>query len=210
MKTWHPHSLFFGEYDFQFPLAHWQSPQLGIAGLLHAIASVKDNCPILFGFLGDLVWVRVRGRGSFEVSPHLKQFADKQFEIGRKRFVIDLEECQLMDSTFMGTLLGIASRMEKDGVLAVVNANDRNRMLMRNLGLNLLLDLDESGEEWSEERQLVAHCLRSMDTSKDVGREETATVMLEAHEALSDLRKENRPRFRDVIDYLKDELDQES
>ena len=65
-------------------------------------------------------------------------------EAGTRHIVVDLETCPTMDSTFMGTLTGIAIRLmdHPGGRLQVVNVNDRNRQLLGNLGLDLIFEVD--------------------------------------------------------------------
>ena len=67
---------------------------------------------IQVGFNERTVWVRVSGRGSFQNSGPLKDFAKEMLARGYKSFVIDLGECPVMDSTFMGTLAGIALKLQ--------------------------------------------------------------------------------------------------
>ena len=67
---------------------------------------------IQVGFNESTVWVRVSGRGSFQNSSPLKDFAKEMLSRGYKTFVIDLGECPVMDSTFMGTLAGIALKLQ--------------------------------------------------------------------------------------------------
>lgn len=168
----------------------------------------KRDSPILFGCIDDVVWIRVEGKGSFEISPHMKEFASREIEGGKTEFVVDLENCPMMDSTFMGTLLGIATILaEVDGELGIVNANERNVGQLRNLGLDLLVTLDVKGERWGSQRPVVSECFREMLAADgEVDRKKKAEVMLEAHEALAGLNEKNAPMFRDVIEYLKHDL----
>src|SRR5450631_2319235 len=64
---------------------------------------------------GPEVWIRVEGRGSFQNSPALKEFSRKLIDEGRRKFVVDLKSCLAMDSTFMGTLAGLAIRLRDTG-----------------------------------------------------------------------------------------------
>src|ERR1043165_1280780 len=89
---------------------------------------------------GPEVWIRVEGRGSFQNSPALKEFTRRLMEDGRREFVVDLKNCPAMDSTFMGTLAGLAIRLREagGGALWVVNRNERNAELLAGLGLDPL------------------------------------------------------------------------
>src|SRR5215470_11903034 len=101
---------------------------------------------ILVGFTPKTVWVQVRGKGSFQNSPGLKEFAREMIQRGHRYFAIDLAACPTMDSTFMGTLAGVALRLRDlhEGELRVVNANARNAELLMGLGLDQVLVLDRN------------------------------------------------------------------
>ena len=168
---------------------------------------VKSQSPILYATIGDLIWIRVQGKGSFSVSPHLREFATRELGAGRVRFVLDLENCPGMDSTFMGTLLAISRKVAKseNGLFDVINANARNVQLMKNLGLDLVLSVDELGERWTQERREIDQLLTE-SVIVTYGKQETAAVMLDAHEELAAAQPENVARFRDVIHYLQEDL----
>ena len=70
---------------------------------------------ILVGTADRVVWVRVEGKGSFLNSTGLKEFAKEMTNRGYREFVVDLHNCPLMDSTFMGTLTGVALRLREIG-----------------------------------------------------------------------------------------------
>ena len=168
---------------------------------------MNSSSPIRYATLGDLIWIRVEGKGSFSVSPHLREFATRELAADRVRFVLDLENCPGMDSTFMGTLLAISRQVAKheQGLFDVINANARNVQLMKNLGLDLVLSVDEQGERWANERLQVDQLLTETNV-RHFGKRETAAVMLDAHEELAAAQPENVDRFRDVIHYLQKDL----
>ncbi|HLB32626.1 MAG TPA: STAS domain-containing protein [Chthoniobacterales bacterium] len=89
------------------------------------------------------VWIRIVGRGSFKSSIDLKEWIQPIIEQRSYNYIIDLVDCEQMDSTFMGTLAGIAQRLraKKQGVLKVINANEVNRELMESLGLDQLFSI---------------------------------------------------------------------
>lgn len=127
---------------------------------------------------------------------------------GYREFIVDLQNCAMMDSTFMGTLAGVALRLKElgDGHLHVVHCGTRSRELLSGLGLDQIFsihagelsaptctDLEEDGASASPDQKL-----------------EQARTMLEAHEALCRAAPENLTRFKDVLDYLKQDLHQKS
>jgi anti-sigma B factor antagonist len=146
----------------------------------------------------------VEGKGSFQSSPALKEFSKQMLERGYRNFVIDLYACPVMDSTFMGTLAGIALRLREfgNGSLRVRNANERNTDLLRNLGLNNLFAVESRASDPLESVVEGA----SLDADQPIGRADQAECMIKAHEALVDADPENLARFKDVLEYLKQDL----
>jgi anti-sigma B factor antagonist len=158
---------------------------------------------ILVGVTGKAVYIKVRGKGSFQNSPALKEFARQMFERGQRIFIFDLAECSVMDSTFMGTLAGMALRLrESSGALLVRNVNERNFELLRNLGLNNLFEIEPNADVAARELDGAS----TLKTDDSVSRSENAACMIEAHEALVDADPENLARFKDVLEYLRQDL----
>ncbi len=167
----------------------------------------------MVGFNNGLVWVKVEGTGTFLNSAGIKDFAKEMIQRGHREFVIDLERCPVMDSTFMGTLAGIALRLKEigQGKLHVVQLNPRNSGLLKSLGLDQLFGMETPGLalENVPEKPVVAAPTAVGNESKDEGgKEATARVMLEAHEALVEASSGNLSKFKDVLDFLKQDLQQ--
>ena len=153
--------------------------------------------------------MRVDGRGTFQNSVEVKRCFQSVIAEGTKDFVVDLERCPTMDSTFLGTLTGAALnlRESRGGGLSILNANERNQTLLTELGLHHILDLDVEGTAWVTERKKVsAELARCEGQNNPVCQEEQARQVLEAHEALIEVNAGNECRFRDVIQFLQDDL----
>jgi len=155
---------------------------------------------ILVGVNGPAVWVRVEGKGNFLNSGSLKEFAQEMVNRGYREFVIDLEHCAMMDSTFMGTMAAVALRLKElgQGHLHVVHCGERSRELLSGLGLDQIFDIRANGA--------VAPECEQMKNDADGAKRERTETMLEAHEALCEAAPENVSRFKDVLDYLKQDL----
>ncbi len=136
-------------------------------------------------------------------STGLKEFAKEMTNRGFREFQIDLCNCPVMDSTFMGTMAGIALRLRElgQGWLRVVNLNDRNRDLLANLGLDQLFTIDAKAA--APMVQPVEMPLATPAVEDKVARAET---MLAAHEACVEANPENAEKFKDVLEYLKQDL----
>ncbi len=158
---------------------------------------------ILVGVQQGEVWVRVDGRGTFANSTGLRQFAKEMTKRGHRQFHVDLSCCSLMDSTFMGTLAGIALHLrdEGGGIVYIHHANERNHDLLRGLGLDHILTLTDACVNPSFTDQTSAPCASKEDPAVTQAR-----TVLEAHEALIKADPENIAKFKDVLDYLRQDL----
>ena len=158
---------------------------------------------ILVGCNNKVVQIRVEGKGSFLNSGNLKEFAREMIGRGYFDFIVDLAHCPVIDSTFMGTLTGMAIQLQEHetGHLSIINLNDRNRDLLCNLGLNQLFLIESESVT-----PHVAGNQKLLETTSDVDRLKQAQTMLEAHEALVEADPKNLIRFKDVLDYLRQDL----
>ena len=105
---------------------------------------VNASPSILVGCNQKVVCIRVQGKGSFQNSTGIKSFATAMIHRGHRDFVVDLADCPVMDSTFMGTLTGVALRLRElgQGGVHVINSNERNTDLLEGLGLDQILSLE--------------------------------------------------------------------
>jgi anti-anti-sigma regulatory factor len=138
----------------------------------------------------------------------MKEYSRRMIQKGHRLFVIDLANCELMDSTFMGTMAGIALRLRElgSGGLTVLHANTRNRSLLENLGLDHLFATELAEGMLLAPQQVAKETLPPATTDTAA---QQATI-LSAHEALVEADPENEERFKDVLDLLKQESQQDS
>lgn len=163
---------------------------------------MSNQSEILVGSTKGTVWIKVEGRGNFENSPNIKELAKTMISKGSSSFILDLEQCELMDSTFLGTLASVAFNLREveGGELRVINANERNFTLLESLGLDHLFDIEADANR--EIPQQLTHAPTTGETKLEDQRE----VILAAHEALIEADPRNEVRFRDVIDFLRNEI----
>jgi anti-sigma B factor antagonist len=165
---------------------------------LFAIRAVNTVPSILVGTADRTVLVRVEGKGTFLNSTGLKEFAKEMTNRGFRNFVVDLKNCPVMDSTFMGILAFVAMRLRKlgSGEMTAINLNERNRDLLCNLGLDQLFTIAVAEE---------LPCAQPLPADPADKRTQKQT-MLEAHEAVIAANPENAAKFKDVLEYLKQDL----
>ena len=162
---------------------------------------------IQVGVNGQTVWVRVTGKGNFLNSGNFKDFAREMVNRGYREFVVDLEHCSMMDSTFMGTMAGVALRLKElgHGHLHVVHCGTRSRELLTGLGLDQIFTIHANGSAAPACQELE----ETTTAEPSVHKQQQAQQMLDAHEALCEAAPQNFSRFKDVLEYLKQDLHQE-
>ena len=164
---------------------------------------------IQVGVSGPTVWVKVEGKGSFLNSGNLKEFAREMLDRGYREFVMDMADCAMMDSTFMGTMASVALRLKElgRGHLHVIHCGNRSRELLYGLGLDQIFDIYADGTAAAPECEPLE---RASDGSRQERKQQQTQTMVEAHEALCEAAPENIFRFKDVLDYLKQDLHHET
>src|SRR5580765_1860164 len=106
---------------------------------------------------GKTAWIRIEGRANFNSSVDFKALVNGLVEKGYCRFVLDLTDCVLMDSTFLGVLAGLGMKFNgtRNGGSApsieLLNPNSRIADLLENLGVEHLFKI-VSGPELSSNR----------------------------------------------------------
>ena len=171
---------------------------------------VNPNSSILVGCNQKVVCIRVQGKGSFQNSTGIKQFATAMIHRGHRNFVVDLADCPVMDSTFMGTLTGVALRLREigQGEVHVINSNARNTDLLAGLGLDQILSLDSASADEGMYHPAEEDTL-TLSPEQAADKKATTETMIAAHQALVDADPENFCKFKDVIDYLKQDIHQQ-
>lgn len=146
------------------------------------------------------------GKGSFDNSPQMKLWAETQVASGRHTVVVDLEKCTGMDSTFMGTMAGIAMRLTKfpDGVLQVTGASEKNRNSLEDLGLSMLLEIDPKDPVWQDSAESIRNSLQEYSLNSVV---DSAQHVFDAHKQLCEAHESNDEKFSTVLDVLEAELE---
>jgi anti-sigma B factor antagonist len=174
---------------------------------------------ILVARSADLGFIKVVGRGSFQNSGCLKAFYQQLLKEGVRRFVVDLDACTYLDSTFLGILLGLGLKLKEmgAGLLHILNASPRNLELLRNLGLDRLISIESTtgqvgvrpsnGTAMSALKVVNEENLKEMQCQVPT-RAEAGPTILEAHVNLMEFDPRNVPKFKDVVEFLREDLGQ--
>ena len=150
--------------------------------------------------------IQIAGRANFTSSVDFKSLLDQLLQRGYTCFILDLTECVLMDSTFLGVLAGFGLKLnspQNDKVVRTIqlfNPNGRISELLENLGVLHLFKVTEGPVKTPD--GAAPKDVKSINAS----REEVTRTCLEAHKTLMDINPDNVSRFKDVTAFLADDL----
>ncbi|HZL80084.1 MAG TPA: STAS domain-containing protein [Candidatus Limnocylindrales bacterium] len=161
------------------------------------------NLSVLVG--KKFVCVKIAGRANFASSPDFKTLLDELAQKGYGRFIIDMNECVLMDSTFLGVLAGFGLKRNPNGSsdgcgIELLNASTRVTELLDNLGAIHLFRMTTGA------LQLPDDVKTSTPESVHPSHEQITRTSLEAHQTLMAMSPENLARFKDVAQFLAEDL----
>jgi len=156
---------------------------------------------VLIARQGDTVGIRVLGRATFKIARELRTFGMSMLEEQVSRIIVDLSECQGMDSTFIGVLAMIALQGRGKTATVVVNATAAHRELLDSIGVSRLCSFAEKPVEDVTWESLCEATAGAVDMSG------AASTVLAAHITLMDLDPANVPKFRDVVELLSAEVE---
>ncbi|MDA7887753.1 STAS domain-containing protein [Akkermansiaceae bacterium] len=144
------------------------------------------------------VWIRPEGRGTFKISPSIKEFGESRIAAGQNNLVVDLGACVGMDSTFMGMLAGLGMLLKKkgEGQLSIVGTTDKTRASLEELGLNHLMEIEPKEGPWVGHLDEARSDLKPLDAQTSPTKEDH---ILESHENLCEADSENFDRFKTVL-----------
>ncbi|MGD1978431.1 MAG: STAS domain-containing protein [Akkermansiaceae bacterium] len=162
---------------------------------------MNEPNPIYSRIFDSHIWIRPEGRGTFQESAIIKELVERCLEQGAKAFVVDLEACPGMDSTFMGMLAGFGIDFRKTGraKLAIVGTNEKTLASLKELGLQHLLVIEPANGPWIERWDEARSDLELIDLKSTIDREEH---ILECHQDLCEADEANFEKFSTVLEML--------
>lgn len=164
---------------------------------------MKQPSIISVGKHENLCWIRCESKGSFLNSSIVKQWVDEQFTSGEKLFVMDLQNCTGMDSTYMGNMVDLAVRANSaGGGLQVVDASEKCVSLLEGLGIASLMDINPSEPDWKDSQDEIRKNLLMIEASGSIDK---AQHVYETHKKLCEADSQNQEKFSAVIDCFESE-----
>lgn len=150
--------------------------------------------------------IKIEGRANCNASVEFKTLIRTLRDRGHHHFVLDLEKCLLMDSTFLGVLAGLGQGLDSPAHdtlqvrIELCNVSERIGDLLENLGVAHLFKICKmppvSNQTANQTALLSGECSR-LDLSR---------ASLQAHQTLMDLNPANVPKFKDVALFLAEDL----
>jgi len=150
--------------------------------------------------------IKIVGRGDFtnsvEFTTLVRELRQKNYDY----FVLDLSECTLLDSTFLGVLAGLGLQMAEaqrehcDEGLELLNPNARIIELLECLGVIQLFKVKQGALAPQERIETLPHI------PVKANKEEVTRACLEAPQTLMNINPANVARFKDVTQFLAEDL----
>jgi anti-anti-sigma regulatory factor len=149
--------------------------------------------------------LKISGRACFSSSIDFKTVIQELRNKGCTYFILDLSECTLMDSTFLGVLAGfglksITTKTDQPTTIELLNPNERVTELLESLGVLHLFKTVQGpmpAPDAAESKALTPCC---------PSKEEVTRACLEAHHTLMQLSPENAAKFKEVAAFLAEDL----
>lgn len=169
---------------------------------------MKSSTNNLFVWVNEkFVCIKVEGRANFTSSVDFKTLVNSLWDKGHHHFVLDLTDCLLMDSTFLGVLAGMGLRFTQNGKstkeppIELLNPNARIADLLENLGVAHLFPTVNAPPPAKDGNMVPVEQPTPQATKTEISR-----TCLEAHRTLMDINPNNIPKFKDVTQFLAEDL----
>jgi anti-anti-sigma factor len=165
----------------------------------------------LLVFISDkLACVKISGRANFTSSIDFKTLLNELIEQDFICIVLDLSECALMDSTFLGVLSGFGLMIgsgkdpkHNGRTIELLNPNPRVAELLENLGVIHLFHLVTGPDSALADGPPAE---RASVPESTPTREEVVSNCLEAHRILMEINPANVAKFKEVALFLAEDL----
>ena len=147
------------------------------------------------------LFIKIVGNATMKNSKTLDLLFEKVFKEESKDLILNLEECNYMDSTMLGLLAKTAIKMKKlwNKKMYVVNIPNTVSMSLKSTGVDKLMEFIDSNNTGNVE-------VEQLETRDFDGKKEKTMHILESHKVLMELNDENKVVFKNVVNLLEQEL----
>ena len=161
------------------------------------LALAQDSSQLFVVDLGSSAVVRITGRANFASSVPFKKLINGLIDRGCSKFTLDLTDCKLMDSTFLGVLVGVTHKLGQSAKgVALFNPSEQVRAMFDNLGI---LEFFEQAKSLGQAEVAEAEI-------SNAAKRELTENSLQAHRTLMDANPENEAKFKEVTRFLEEDL----
>ncbi len=116
-----------------------------------------------------------------------------------RHVLFDLSQCDYMDSTFLGMIVGIYKKMRSQGNFSIVQPSPAALQHLHSMGMDRLIPIQTAPGNFPAEMGICSN-------KPTVEPEE----ILNAHKNLRDISHENKEKFSLLIDVLENQIVQKS
>jgi anti-anti-sigma regulatory factor len=151
--------------------------------------------------------VKITGRANFNASLDFRSLVNELSRKGCAYFLLDLTECVMMDSTFLGVLASIGLKMkgpqtdQMPKALELYRPNEHVAESLETLGVMHLFQIRIEPVNLAD-KPALCEVTPGTPTSLEITRN-----CLEAHKLLMELDPANVDRFKDVTAYMQQKLE---
>lgn len=152
---------------------------------------------------GTEVRARICGRANFAASPDFKMLITSMEAKGFQQYVLDLNDCLIMDSTFVGVLASLGDRMDQagsDAFVELARPNERIVELIDNLGIADMFRITE------RDIGALENCQEVDASGAGHTKVELSRTSLESHTTLMHTCPDGVAKFKDVTEFLAEEI----
>jgi anti-anti-sigma factor len=158
---------------------------------------------VYFKSEGTTLFIKATGHVTALVCPPLKTAVFQRLDAApaAEKVYLDLSECEYMDSTFLGLIVGTQkrfSRQARGASIVLLAVNEACTGLLRTIGVLGMVELSDAEVPFPPDMPRLSGESRT-----------SARFLLDAHEELSELSSENRKRFSALTTVLKSAVDSE-
>lgn len=149
--------------------------------------------------------VRITGRANLTSSVDFKKLLQQLHDDGCTRVILDLSQCAMMDSTFLGVLARAARKSEdarKEGrarAIELLHPSERVLEMLENLDVVDLFTIVHDAPEFGAFKRVEQGSTTRLELNR---------TCLEAHETLMNTSQDNERRFKDATEFLRKNLDE--
>jgi anti-sigma B factor antagonist len=149
---------------------------------------------------GSSAIVKMAGKIESEDGPSAFTFMTEVILDDYNRVLLDLSECENMDSTFMGMLLLVQEKYVRDDAdFCLINVSKQSMEALKLLGIPKMVPIKklalEESPEWAE-----------IDLTAFRREEDRMEIVKMAHQALAAANQQNAKRFGSFLRLLKAEM----